>query len=86
MGPRDDAAKKVQSILCLETVPKFWTEDVAVVWRDGEWLQMGMRGMAVFFCAMLLRTGLDSSAFVPEKKVAIAKKYKYRAGKYCIDW
>ena len=29
MGPRDDATKKVQSVLCLETIPKFWTEDVA---------------------------------------------------------
>ena len=49
MGPRDDATKKWQSVLCPETIPKFWTEDVAVVWRDGEWVQTGTRGMAVFF-------------------------------------
>ena len=57
MGPRDDAAKKVQSVLCLETIPKFWTEDVSVVCRDGEWVQMNMRGMAGCFEHLSLAPG-----------------------------
>ena len=57
--------KRCKVYYVLKPSPNFGLKTSPFVLRDGEWVQMGMRGMAVFFCAMLPRTGLDSSATFP---------------------